>query len=423
MAESQRYDIGHDTHYKKLVSTLGEKQNITTTGDIYSDQGHKLIAKGTKINERVSAQLLKHKLQSPLDSSLTIDEPVTVKNIVDDVIELVASSKTLTTLFNNLTESESIAHVMGSHKFPTTLALKLSVAKSERNDLYQHSLLIVCLSYFIGCKAQVSEQALFSVLLASLFHDIGLLHIDAAYFKSGRKLTSEERKFLHVHVVISHLIVKPYPEYQGAISLTVLDHHERLDGSGYPNGKSGKEICVSGQILAIAEVVASKFNHQNECLKTNELELLLNMNSRKLNPELYTHFTILFSDGDIDGNEDTSLSETEIHAKLHQLADILKSWLSLSTKQSSTTRFIGGNIDTLYESLTQAGLNFESLDFLIMMIEQDEIMKQHTDIIIKESSWQLTNLIEELKRRNLYKVCANDEPLSLWLNSIEEFAY
>ena len=168
MAESQRYDIGHDTHYKKLVSTLGEKQNITTTGDIYSDQGHKLIAKGTKINERVSAQLLKHKLQSPLDSSLTIDEPVTVKNIVDDVIELVASSKTLTTLFNNLTESESIAHVMGSHKFPTTLALKLSVAKSERNDLYQHSLLIVCLSYFIGCKAQVSEQALFSVLLASL---------------------------------------------------------------------------------------------------------------------------------------------------------------------------------------------------------------------------------------------------------------
>ena len=108
MAESQRYDIGHDTHYKKLVSTLGEKQNITTTGDIYSDQGQKLIAKGTKINERVSAQLLKHKLQSPLDDSLTIDEPVTVKTIVDDITELVESSKTLSSLYNNLTDTESI---------------------------------------------------------------------------------------------------------------------------------------------------------------------------------------------------------------------------------------------------------------------------------------------------------------------------
>lgn len=424
MADLQRYDIGNDVHYKQLVSAVGQKQDITTHSDIYSEQGQKLVAKGVKIDDKVSAQLVMHKLQSPLDDYVEIEQPITSTSIIDDLNECVAQSKTLTKLFNSLDDgAESFYNLMGSHEFPVTIAFKLSIAKSERVDIYEHSLLILCLSYYIGCKENISRQNLFDTLLAALFHDLGLLHIDPAYFKAGRKLTSEERKFLNVHVIISSLIIQPYPDYKGTISRTVLDHHERLDGSGYPNGKVGDELCIPGQILAVAEVVASKFNEANECINTNELELLLNMNSRKLNPDLYTHLSVLFGDDSLNNDIDISLSEADIKLKLNQLAKILVSWNTVSTKSShsSTSQFIGRYIDTLYESLVQAGMNFESLDFLIMMIEQDNLMKHHTFTIIKESSWQLSNLIEELKRRKIYKDAAKYDSLTLWLGSVEKF--
>jgi len=423
MAETQRYDIGSDLHYKKLVSSLGEKENISTRDDIYSESGQKLVAKGTKINNKVAATLLKHKLQLPLDDSVEIENPITPAIIVNDINKLVSNSKTLTKLFSGISDAESIENLLSTHSFPSTIAFKLSVEKFERADLYEHSLLVLCLAYFIGCKAKISAQKLTDTLLASLLHDIGLLHIDPSYFESGKKLNSEERKFLHVHVIISNLIVSAHSQYQGTISLAVLDHHERLDGSGYPNAKEGENICIPGQILAISEVVASKFDQTHECIKSNELELLLNMNAKKLNPELYSYFSVLFQGDDFDSSEN-SLSESEIKIKLHDLASILKTWISLSSKQpssSTTTQFIGQYIDTLYESLIQAGMNFESLDFLIMMIEQDDMMKHHTYTILKESAWQLSNLIEEVKRRKLYQASLNDASLRIWFKSIDDF--
>ncbi|NOQ93162.1 MAG: HD domain-containing protein [Methylophaga sp.] len=423
MAELQRYDIGKDVHYKKLVSSAGQKKNITAISDIYSEQGQKLVSKGTKIDDKVTAQLLKHKLQSPIDEHIEIENPISITTIINDIHAYISTSKSLTQLFDDLIEPESIESLIGSHKFPSTIAFKLSVAKSERTDIYDHALLILCLSHYIGCKAHSPRQNLIDTMLAALFHDIGLLHIDPDYFKDGRKLESEERRFLNVHVIISSLILQPYPKYEGTISKTVLDHHERLDGSGYPNGKAGNEICIPGQILAIAEVAASKFNDANECINTSELELLLNMNSKKLNPELYTHLSILYRNNASENDNDTSLPEAEIKMKLHQLAHILASWKTISSKgsRSSSAQFIARYIDTLYESLIQAGLNFESLDFLIMMIEQDSLMKQHTSLILKESSWQLSNLIEELKRRKAYNDAIKNDSLNLWLTSVEQF--
>jgi len=424
MAGLKRYDVGNDVHYKQLVSTVGRKQDITIHSDIYSEQGQKLVAKGVKVDDKVSAQLLKHKLQSPIDDFLEIKSPISMAIVIETINKCISESQTLTKMFNNLpSEAENIESLMGSHEFPATLAFKLSIAKSEREDIYDHSILILCLSYYLGCMANVPRQDLIDTLLASLFHDIGLLHIDPAYFKAGRKLTSEERKFLNVHVIISSLIIEPYAVYSETVSRTVLDHHERLDGSGYPNGKTGEEICISGQILAISEVVGSKFDENNECINTSELELLLNMNSRKLNPELYTYLSVLFGQEASGGGSDTPLSESDIKIKLNQLAKILTSWQSISEKPPhlSMSQFIARYIDTLYESLIQAGMNFESMDFLIMMIEQDELMKHHTYTIIKESSWQLSNLIEELKRRKKYIEATNNDSLNLWLRSVESF--
>lgn len=422
MAELKRYDVGNDIHYKGLVSSVSEKERLTVTNDVYTESGQKLVAKGTQINAQITANLAKHKLQSPIDDYVQMDNSITSRVVINDVNDMVVRSNTLKLLFKDLVGVESIEKLLVSHEFPNTIAFKLSVAKSEREDIYEHSLLILCISYFIACKAGMSKQEIRSVLLAALFHDIGLLHLDPEYFRSGRKLSSHERKYLNVHVIISSLIIEPYPEYQGMISNAVLEHHERLDGSGYPHGKKGEALCALGQILAISEVVASRFNHEHECVEVDRLELLLNMNSRKLNSDMYTYFNVLFK-ADYETESQVEQTEDNMKEKLGQLASILNGWLSFSDKQTTSPLhlFIGSYIDTLYESLTQAGVNFDNLDFLMMMVEQDELMRRHTDTIIKESTWQLSNLIEELKRRNKYQAAVDSKNIGNWLVEIEAF--
>lgn len=422
MAEDKLYDVGNDAHYKELISTVSEKETITATDDIYTSTGQKLVSKGTQINANITANLAKHKLQSPIDDYVQIDNPVTTRTVISDIDKFIAKSSTLQLLFNDLDNVESIEKLLRSHQFPNSIAFKLSIAKSEREDIYVHSLLIMCLTYFIACKAKLGKQTIREALLAALFHDLGLLHLDPEHFHPSRKLNSQERKYLNVHVIISNLIIEPYPDYQGTISTAVLDHHERMDGSGYPNGKNGDAICTTGQILGIAVVVASQFNHDYECVEIVQLELLLNMNRNKLNREFYKYFNILFST-DSELSSTVEITGSEIKEKLGILTAILKTWLSFNNKgvTSSLNSFIASYIDTLYESCVEAGVDLDNLDFLIMMCEQDALMKQHVLGIIKESSWQLHNLVEELKRRNKYQLAVNDKELSKWLSLIKEF--
>lgn len=422
MVEDTLYDVGNDAHYKELIASVSEKESITTTDDIYTSTGQKLVSKDTQINASITANLAKHKLQLPIDDYVQIDNPVTTRTIISDTEKLIARSSTLQLFFNELSSAESIEKLLRPHQFPNSIAFKLSIAKSEREDIYFHSLLIMCLTYFIASKAKLGKKTIRDTLLASLFHDLGLLHLAPEHFHPGRKLTGQERQYLTVHAIISHLIIEPYPEYQGNISTAVLDHHERMDGSGYPNGKNGDEICAAGQILAIAEVVASQFNHDYECVEIDQLELLLNMNRKKLNRDFYKHFNILFSIAS-ELSSTLEITEADIKEKLDILASILKTWLSFNNYEETSplTSFIASYIEMLYENCLEAGIDFDNLDFLIRMSQQDALIKRDLLVIIKESTWQLHNLVEELKRRNKYQMAVNNKELSKWLILVEEF--
>lgn len=128
--------------------------------------------------------------------------------------------------------------------------------------------------YTAGHEARVSDLAvriakrmglapdrIEGLMLGALIHDIGKVGVPLQILTKPGKLTTEEFALVKSHVEIGHEVMKnihfPWP-----INRIIREHHERLDGSGYPFGLEGDEICLEAQIIAVADVVESMTSHR-----------------------------------------------------------------------------------------------------------------------------------------------------------------
>jgi HD-GYP domain-containing protein (c-di-GMP phosphodiesterase class II) len=108
----------------------------------------------------------------------------------------------------------------------------------------------VAITQSLGFSSQVIEQ----IRMAALVHDIGKIYIPVEFLHKPSRLNISEWNIVKMHPQIGHDILSPigspYPLHE-----IVLQHHERLDGSGYPRGLKEAEICVEAKVIAVADVV------------------------------------------------------------------------------------------------------------------------------------------------------------------------
>ena len=97
--------------------------------------------------------------------------------------------------------------------------------------------------------------------LAAQVHDIGKIAIPADILNLPRRLTPVERDIVRGHAEWGYRILKDIP-FSQPVARFVLQHHERLDGSGYPAGLSGDAILLESRILAVADVVEAMTAHR-----------------------------------------------------------------------------------------------------------------------------------------------------------------
>ena len=100
----------------------------------------------------------------------------------------------------------------------------------------------------------LDESRIRGLHLASSVHDIGKIKIPTELLTKPSKLTSVEEEFMQTHVEAGHDILKGI-DFPWPIADIVLQHHERLDGSGYPHGLTAADINLEARILAVADVV------------------------------------------------------------------------------------------------------------------------------------------------------------------------
>lgn len=133
----------------------------------------------------------------------------------------------------------------------------------ERRDPYTagHQRAVARLAVAIGRKLGLTEEELDGIHLAATIHDIGKIEVPSEILSKPGKLTSLEYQIVQGHAQAGYEIVKGV-DFPWPIAEMILQHHERLDGSGYPRGLIGSEILPGAKILAVADVVESMMAHR-----------------------------------------------------------------------------------------------------------------------------------------------------------------
>jgi putative nucleotidyltransferase with HDIG domain len=126
----------------------------------------------------------------------------------------------------------------------------------EIRDQYTagHALKVGNLAVKIGLKMKIEKKELDCLYVSGYLHDIGKIAIPAEILSKPSKLDYLEYEMMKRHVDVGYEILKkvklPWP-----VADVVRQHHERMDGSGYPLGVSGEELRIESKILAVADVV------------------------------------------------------------------------------------------------------------------------------------------------------------------------
>jgi putative nucleotidyltransferase with HDIG domain len=129
-------------------------------------------------------------------------------------------------------------------------------AMIEERDPYTagHQARVANLSVAIATELQLLPHNIEGIRLSALVHDIGKFSIPAQVLMKPTKLTSFEIAMLRNHVQAGYDVLK-HVHFPWPVAQIVLQHHERLDGSGYPNSLKGDSISDDARILAVADTV------------------------------------------------------------------------------------------------------------------------------------------------------------------------
>ena len=137
------------------------------------------------------------------------------------------------------------------------------VTATEKRDPYTagHQQRVAMLAVAIGRSLGLPDERLEGIRVAGLLHDLGKIQIPAEILVKPTRLTDMEFGLVQTHSEGGYEILRHVP-FPWAVADFVRQHHERLDGTGYPQGLSGDAILFEARILAVADVVEAMGSHR-----------------------------------------------------------------------------------------------------------------------------------------------------------------
>jgi PAS domain S-box-containing protein/putative nucleotidyltransferase with HDIG domain len=205
-----------------------------------------------------------------LDEGLVRDYPLTLRNVSGDTIDVLYNA---TTYVNEAGELQGVFAVARDitaleeaeseiHRVLVEMVEAISLT-IEKRDPYTsgHQKGVAELASAIAERMGLDPLVVEGVHLGGMMHDIGKIYVPAEILSRPGRLSPSEWQIIQTHpsvgAEILHGVHAPWP-----IEEMVLQHHERLDGSGYPQGLKGDEILTESRILAVADVVEAMASHR-----------------------------------------------------------------------------------------------------------------------------------------------------------------
>lgn len=273
-----------DVHYLRHITALGQKRPVFTTEAIYSRSGVKLLGVGIRVTDALYDKLVAHTPLRPIDECLTVENAVSGASLRQDLEVMLLEIEDSGGPKASQNQRARALKVCGRIPLPPLLAFKITVMREQRPQIYRHTLRVVLVVVLLATASGQVEAELEHAAAAALFHDLGQLHIDPAISDDARHLDENQLRYFDTHPISAYLMLKPIPELNPAVARAVLNHHERLDGSGYPRRLTGAALDSLGQLLAVADVGAAIL-WRKKSAAYRPLSVALRFNQGKLNAQ------------------------------------------------------------------------------------------------------------------------------------------
>ena len=285
----------------RLLSIDNVNENMQIARNIYDADGRVLLAEGMRLSG-YSIQRLKELSIN----SLYINDDLIGKVEVDELVRIQtkvaatnAIKETMTKVHDNKSASgekvyrvmtDIIDEIISNRKIPYNL-----VDIRAMNDyLFSHCLTVCVLSVMTGVSAGFNYQRLKELGVGAILHDIGKILISDQIINKSDSLTPEEYTEIQKHSQLGYEILKTCNDISSVAAHIAWQHHERIDGSGYPRGIKGQEIHEFARITAIADVydaLATDRVFRNRLHPHEVIEFIRDGNKGKFDPE-YTKLFI-----------------------------------------------------------------------------------------------------------------------------------
>lgn len=232
-------ESGEPVLYKKAGENLKE-------GSFENNQYSDLFIR--KEDEGAVAKQLQAALNIEFARAISSKGIVAIKSSLCLIVEE-ALSGPLETNLTSLPETIEILFY-GTKKNPDLLGA-LVVINNKSAKVIEHSVNVLALVAQYCFFKKYSEERIKIFSLSALLHDIGLCRIEKEIIEKKERLTDKEFLIYKKHAIKGFNVLQFYPTFDKTVSITALEHHERLDGSGYPNGV--KQISFESQVVGLID--------------------------------------------------------------------------------------------------------------------------------------------------------------------------
>ncbi|WP_100405205.1 HD-GYP domain-containing protein [Bacillus solitudinis] len=280
----------------RLINVHKCQSGIKLAKSIYNVNGKVLLFQGTELTDKLIEQLKRYNV-SRIYIEDEQSEGIEIIESIPDELRIEAVNR-ITEGFKSIAElSPNRANIQGMIKSGRAIrsfqkifrdilsclnenhsALNLlATTKIHENYVYNHSLNVSIYACQLAIENGLPLKNIEEIGLGAMLHDLGKMYISSDILNKPGKLTSEEFNHVKSHCHLGFEILRKIPEIPLTVAHCALQHHEKLDGSGYPRALKENEIHKYAKILSVADVfdaVTSSRSYRPSMLPHEGLELL-----------------------------------------------------------------------------------------------------------------------------------------------------
>ncbi len=238
-------------HAVAAIAQAGELRSIVASQDIVDERGVKLLARNQTVSTALQQRLLERKLKQPLEACLRAEDGVTTHQLFEALTAFLDSDDPWAPLARQ--NATALRHEVQHLPLHSVAQLLLTTAQATQPARFDHAIRAMAMAGAMFASEIDERYGLRLALLGGLLHDIGEMYVQPSASGADDALSLPGYRALAVHPRVGEMVLGTLTDYPPALCRAIGEHHERLDGSGYPARRTREHLSVHGRLLAVVE--------------------------------------------------------------------------------------------------------------------------------------------------------------------------